>query len=161
MKTTKTRDLPGLFKSIFMAHFILFLHVFLIAGLGFLVLFFRGIVFYLPWIFFGGAVILGGAGYLIYRRLKNEGKTVKEIISLPVFRGRSVEVSLFGGLASLKVSAPQNLPILDSDIIDAKGQLEDPTSIPVRELTELLTLLDKKLITIEEYNKAKQKLLGL
>ncbi len=144
-----------------MAHFILFLHIFLIAGLGFLVLFFRGIVFYLPWIFFGGAAALGAAGYLIYSRMKNEGKTLTEILSLPVFRGRSVEVSLLGGLASLKVSAPQSPMAIDTEIIDPKRQLEDPATIHIRELTELVTLLDKKLITLDEYNIAKRKLLGL
>lgn len=143
-----------------MAHFVLFLHLFLIAGLGFLVLCFRGIIFYLPWLFFGGAVAMGAAGYLVYSRMKKEGKTLKEMMSLPMLRGRSVEVSLLGGLASLKVSAPQNHPFLNTEIVEPKRQLEDSTTIHIRELTELVTLLDKKLITLDEYNKAKQRLLG-
>lgn len=160
MKTTKTKDLQGLLKSIFMAHFILFLHVFLIAGLGFLVLFFRGIVLYLPWIFCGGLALIGSAGYLIYRRMKSEGKSLKEMLSLPVFHGRSVEVTFLGGLASIKISAPQNSLAVETEIIDTTLQLEDLTAIHIRELTELVGLLDKKLITLDEYNKAKRKLLG-
>ncbi len=160
MKDTKPKDAQGVLKSIFMAHFILFLHFFLLAGLGFMVLFFRGVVLYLPWIFIGGVVILGSAAYLIYRRMKKEGKSIKEMMSLPVFRGRSVEVSLLGGLASVKISAPQNNLAIESEIIGPTLQLEDPTAVHIRELMELVTLLDKKLITLEEYNKAKRKLLG-
>jgi hypothetical protein len=38
-------------------------------------------------------------------------------------------------------------------------QLEDPGTIRIRELTELARMLEKNLITREEYNRAKQTLL--
>ena len=115
MKTGK-KEYSGLFNSVFMAHFILFLHVVLIAGIGFLVLFFRGVVFYMPWIVLGGTVAVLGSGYLFYRRAKKEGKSLRELLSLPMFRGRSVEVSFLGGLASVKVNPPDDARTIAEEV---------------------------------------------
>ena len=56
MNETKQND--GVFKSVLMAYSVLVLHVLLIAGLGLLVLFFRGVIQYMIWIFLGGAAAL-------------------------------------------------------------------------------------------------------
>jgi hypothetical protein len=151
----------GILKSIFTAYFILILHIFLIAGLGILVLFFRGIVNYMIWIFLAGtgAVIL--VGYLMQKRMKEEGKTLGEMLSLPLFKGKTVEVSLLGGLASLRVESPDTRNKIGTPIPGETGLLEDPETIRIRELTELVRMLDKNLITIDEYNKAKQKIFNL
>lgn len=152
-------DHQGLFKSIFAAHFVLFLHVFLVAGIGILVLFFRGVIFYMPWIVCGGIAVVGGGTYLLYRRARSEGKSLKGMLSLPMFKNRSVEVSFLGGLASLKVAPSQESDRLGTSVDVSAPQLEDPHTVHVRELTELVRLLDSNFITLEEYNKAKKKLL--
>lgn len=158
MNTSKQQ--PGLIRGVFMAHFVLFLHVFLIAGIGLLILFFRGIILYMPWIFFGGAALLAGGSYLLYRRARREGRSLTEMLSQPMFKGRSVEVSFLGGLASLKVSSPEKKESLTTGLADPHHRLADPHSLQVHELTELVRLLDENLITLDEYNKAKKKLLG-
>lgn len=160
LEMKKIREIPGLFKSIAMAHFILFLHILLIAGLGFLVLFFRGVVFYMPWIMLGGAVALTASGYWMYRRMKIEKKTLREALSLPMFQNRSVEVSILGGFASLKLGAPESRAILPASAAEASRQLEDPESLQISELTELVRLLDNNLITLDEYQQAKRQLFG-
>jgi hypothetical protein len=134
------------------------LHVLLLVGMGILVLFFRGIVNYISWIFIGGSIAIITAGYLFYRRMKKEKKTLKEMLALPAFRGRSVEVSILGGFASLKIGKPDNVPLLGDNSYQNFQQLEDPTIIRIKELGELSRLLDKGLITPEEYNKAKHQL---
>lgn len=163
----KKKDKEGIIKSVFVAHFILALHILVIASIGFLVLFFRGIVIYMPWIFLGGTAAIATSCYLVYNKMKKEGTSVKEMLSLPVFKDRAVEVSFLGGLASLKVGSPADSPMdeiktIDAKIIDHQRQLEEPQedlkAINVKELTELVRLLDNNLITHEEYNKAKEKI---
>lgn len=155
----KPAEKEGLVKSVLLAYLILALHVLLIAGLGLLVLFFRGFVQYMLWIFLAGAVIILYSGYRFWRRMKTEGKTLGEMLANPAFRGRAVEVSLLGGLASFKLGAPGGPRALTDDGAPPPRQLEDPETARIRELNELARLLEKELITREEYNLAKQRLL--
>lgn len=159
MKSKKKKDSGnGVIKSVFVAYFILILHVLLIALLGILVLFFSGIVNYMIWIFLAGAVVIVGSGYYFYRRMKKSGKTIEEILRSPAFNGKSVEVSLMGGLASFKIDRTDSLPALESALAKPYRQLEDPDTVRIRELTELVRLLENDLITADEYRKAKQQL---
>jgi len=155
------REKDGLVKSVLLAYMILALHVLLIAGLGLLVLFFRGFVQYMLWIFLAGAALVGYSGYRFWRRMKAEGKTLAEMLGNPAFRGRSVEVSLLGGLASIKLGAPRGRarPLEIDNDERAPGQLEDPETARIRELGELARLLEQDLITRLEYEEAKQRLL--
>ena len=154
----KRKNGESLFKGVMLAYFILVLHVLLLAGVGLMVIFFRGIINYMLWIFIGGCVIIIAAAYYIYRRMKEEGKTLKETLSSPMFSGRPIEVSLFGGLASFKMGRPSNIPALGNDQSKQFLQLEDSSAMRIRELTELANLLENNLITRDEYNKAKQQI---
>ena len=155
-----SKDKDGVFKSVLLAYLILALHVVLIAGLGLLVLFFRGFVQYMLWIFLAGASIIVYSGYRFWRRMKTEGKTLAEMLNNPVFRGRSVEVNLLGGIASFKLGAPDSRCALPDDTPPPPRQLEDPETARIRELGELARLLEKDLITADEYRQAKRRLLG-
>ncbi|MBL0714139.1 MAG: SHOCT domain-containing protein [Desulfosarcina sp.] len=148
----------GLVKSVMLAYFILILHVFLLVGLGFLVFFFRGIVQYMPWIFLFGAVAILGSGYWFYRKVKAEGQSLRETLNSPLFRNRTVEVSLLGGLASFRVGQSGGTPpLLSSDEKNHPQKLEWSGDNQVHELTELARLLKNGLITLDEYEQAKQK----
>jgi hypothetical protein len=139
---------------------ILALHVLLIAGLGLMVLFFRGFVHYMLWIFLAGAALIGYSGYRFWRRMKTEGKTLAEMLGGPMFRGRSVEVSLLGGIASIKLGRPEGSRLLsEEDVGPAPRRLEDPDTARIRELSELARLLERDLITRREYDTAKERLL--
>jgi len=161
---TAVSDTPnekiGLVKSVLLAYMILALHVLLIAGLGLMVLFFRGFVHYMLWIFLAGAALIGYSGYRFWRRMKTEGKTLAEMLGSPVFRGRSVEVSLLGGSASIKLGRPEGSRLLsDEEVGPAPRRLEDPDTVRIRELSELARLLERDLITRQEYDTAKERLL--
>jgi hypothetical protein len=148
------------FNSVLMAYFVLVLHVILIAALVLMVIFFRGIINYMIWIFIGGLIAIIASGYHFYNRMKREQKTLREILSTPRFSGRSVEVSFLGGLASFKIGGVNpNLPALDSTSSGRVPQLEDPESVRYKEFSELVRLLEKNLITLEEYNKFKEEIL--
>lgn len=154
----KEKD-EGHLKSILMAYFILVLHVVLIAGLVLLVIFFRGIINYMIWIFIGGTAAILASAYHFYKRMKREGKTLREMLNSQRFAGRTVEVNLLGGLASLKISGSNDPAALDTTASGQFKQIEDPDVIRNRDFYELVRLLENDLITLDEYNKFKEQIL--
>ena len=154
----KSKQNDGVFKSVMMAYSDLVLHVLLIAGLGLLVLFFRGIIQYMIWIFLGGTAAVLVSGYRFYNRMKQEGKTLREMVNSPLFHGRAVEVSILGGMASFKIGQDSNPRALPDTTFKTSNLLEDPASTRIRELSELVRLLEKDLITQEEFNSVKRQL---
>lgn len=149
----------GLFKSVMVAYLVLVLHVLLILGLGLVVIFFSGIVRYMLWIFLLGVVAILASLFYFYRRMKAEGRTLREMMQSPLFNGRPVEVSLLGGLASFRMGGTAGGPHeLGTDTHHPSHQLEDPDTVRLREIKELARLFDRDLLTREEYEKAKQHL---
>ena len=144
------------FQSLFSLYAILILHVFLVAILGCLVIFFRGIVIYTPWIFLSVFLIIIGSGYYFYRRMKKEGKTLREILNTPDFNGRTVEISFLGGFASFKIGGNSKELLAGGDSSPKIYQLDSPEQDRIKELTELVRMLEKGLITLEEYKIAKK-----
>ena len=148
----------GLFKSVMAAYLGLVLHVLLVIGLGLVVIFFSGIVQYVLWIFLFGAVAILASFYYFYRRMKAEGKSLREMMQSQMFNGRPVEVSLLGGLASFRMGGAGGARELGSDIRHPPQQLEDPDAVRLREIKELVRLLESELITREEYEQAKRQI---
>ena len=157
------KDSGELFRGILLAHLILFLHLLFIAGLGLVVVFFHGISRYMIWIFLGTTGILLASGYFCYRHIKTRGKqTLKDIEESAIFRNRSFEVRLLGGMASLKFGHPGGRTAIENaapGTHNPRYQLEDPETSQVRELTALADMLGKNLITLEEFSRAKEKIL--
>lgn len=162
MKSNTPKESGGLLRSIFAAHLILVLHIALIAGVGCLILFFGAIVRYMVWILVIGSLLIFLAGYLIQRKMFNEGKQLRDMLALPEFNGRTIEVSLFGGMASLRLESPppQDNAINTFGLPNHSGRLINSDSHQIRELSELVDLLSKDLITLEEYHQFKGKLMG-
>ncbi len=154
----KTKQNDGIFKSVLMAYSVLLLHVLLIASIGILVIFFRGMIQYLFWIFLGGTAAILVSAYCFLKRMKQEGKNLREMLNLPVFNGRAVEISFLGGMASLKIGKDSN-NYLPNSSNQSYSQLENPSASKLKELSELANLLENKLITLEEFNNAKRLLL--
>lgn len=160
MSTTSKNNREGLFKSIILAYTILILHVLLLAGLGLLVLFFGGMVQYLFWIVIAGMGLVALSAYLFYRKLRKEGRSLKEAMQSPMFQGRSMEVSFLGGMASLRLGAPAQPPAIEAGNGQTPLALEGPEEKCIREIKELAQLLEKNLITPEEFASAKRRVLG-
>jgi hypothetical protein len=156
-KKKKTSD--GIFKSIVFAHLILSLHLVFFAALGVLVVFLDGIMQYLSWILLGGMLLVGLSAFLFYRRLRKEGRAVGEVLRSPALKGRSVEVSFLGGVATLKLDSPNGQKTIALDREEPPLQLEDPEMARIRQINALAQLLEKELITLDEFNSAKQRLL--
>ena len=160
MPFKKNNDRGELFKGVLLTHVILFLHLLFIALLGLLVIFFRGVTHYMLWILLGSITVILLSIYFFYRRIKSKGKqTLQEMNTSPLFKGRSVEVSFLGGIASVKFGRENNPPALEGATNHQTLQLEDPTTARIRELNELTQLFEKKLITLEEFNHLKKQVL--
>jgi hypothetical protein len=89
-----------------------------------------------------------------------EGKQLRDMLALPALKGRTIEVSILGGMASLRLENPGNTSIDQRPrLTEHSGHLIDSGNYQLRELSELADLYNKNLITLDEYNKFKTKLI--
>lgn len=151
-------DENSLYKSILGAFLILITHVLLLGIIGVLILIFHEIVKYIGWIILGLSLSVIGWWYWFYRRMKSDSEMIKKVIGNSLLKGKSVEVSFLGGAATFKLSDSNNIKTIENPSKD-RGQLPGPAPEYTDKLTELARLYEKKLITDEEYNKAKKHLL--
>jgi hypothetical protein len=145
-------------NSLFLASLILVFHVALVAGLGVLVLLLHGMVNYMVWILLGGFLLTAGSVYLFFRYMKQGGgQALQKMLSQPGFKGKNIEINFLGGIASLKIkSETQERAALENSVIPISRQIEDSQTVYLREITELARLLEKNLITPDEYFQAKK-----
>jgi hypothetical protein len=146
-----------LYQNILAAFLILIMHVVLVAGIGVLILFFYGIINHMAWIIIGTSCLFIG-GYWLYRRIKSDSRVLRNIAG-DSLKGKTVEISFLGGMATFKISDSQVNKRINKDPSNSLRQLEAPNSENINSLTELARLYEKKLITSDEYNKAKEKIL--
>jgi hypothetical protein len=154
----KAKNKDGLFKAVLMSNVVLVLHLLLFAGIGLVVAFVGGVLQYMVWILLAGMLAVALSAYLIYRRLRREGKSIADALRSPMFRGRSVEVSLLGGFATMRLESGKTDPAIEASS-QSPMQLEDPETARIREINSLAQLLEKKIITPDEFDMAKQRLL--
>ena len=75
---------------------------------------------------------------------------------MPDFKSRSIEVSLLGGFASLKIGKPHNMPVIENHNSGQNvRQLEDLSDSKIMELVELASMLKNGMITEEKYKELK------
>jgi hypothetical protein len=156
------KDKDGLFKNIFVAYFILLLHVFLLAGIGLTALLFQGIYHYLPWIMAGIAILVLSIVWFIYHRMRETSSSLSEVLGTPQFHDRAVEIRLLGGLASFEIKAKEP-PLLQSHTnlspYADTGLIESADDRAERKLLEINELYEKDLISKEEFEKARQNII--
>ena len=102
--------------------------------------------------------MVGGSGYLFYRRLKESNRSLREAMNDPALRDRTLEISLFGGMASVKLGHVNEQPqLISTGEVNEIRQLEAPTS-SVKELSQLAKMLDENLISREEFDRLKKEI---
>jgi hypothetical protein len=150
-------DKPGgeLFRGVMLAHLIIGLHLAVFALIGLLVIFFGGIARYWGWVLLAGLALAALAAWVVYRKLKAQGRNiVKDLRGVSVPSGGTLEVSFLGGLASVKFARPaQARPEIGAPASPAL--LEDPETQRIRELATLAQMYERKLLTREEFERAK------
>lgn len=152
-------DDTSLAKGVFLAFVILFFHVGMLLTVALLVVFFGFIIKYFVWILLAlGLGIAGTIGYILYS-LKRQSSGLADILTMPEFKGKNIELRLFGGLASVKVTdSQQSSSMLEYDGQSDQRYLESPDNSRVRELSELARLLENDMITPEEYQQTKNEI---
>lgn len=151
-------DLPkNLGKGVMIAYGILLLHLLLFLVIGFVVLFLRGLFNYISLLILAGFLLTGLFVYLGFRKFKKGRTRLEDILRNPDFADRNLEIRLLGGLASLRMGEEKESSW--KEIQQKPLMLESPQSSRIRELTELGTMYEKKLLTLEEYEMAKKEVL--
>lgn len=149
-----------LFKGVLLAHLIIGLHVVVIALVGLLVIFFGGLARYWAWILAGGLAAGGLFACWVYRRIKAGSRQMaRELRDAPLVAGGTLEISFLGGLASVTFRRPNAGPTL-SPAAGSPPLIEDTEAQRIRELAQLAQMVDKNLITADEFKRAKAAILN-
>ena len=158
---TGEQQTPGLVQSILLGYGIVVLHISLIAMVGLVVLVLSGIVNYFIWLLLGGVALVYGGIWYFLRKMKDERQALRRILGLPEFQNKTVEISLFGGAASLKVGSRGD-EIVDVKSVGASTTplLDMPARSRLEDLGELSRLYDNGMITREEFEQLKIEILS-
>ncbi|NOY69332.1 MAG: SoxR reducing system RseC family protein [Deltaproteobacteria bacterium] len=133
----------NIIKSVFLAYFIIGFHIVFLGCIGVMFLFFNTLAHYFMWILLLSALTLTGSGFFLLRYMHKQRLFLLKLLSLPEFKGRSLEINLLGGLASVKISG-ENIP---SD----SGLVRDIETDNVVEISECRTL-PKKIFMADRTN---------
>jgi len=147
------------FSGVVLAYLVLLLHILLMVGLGITVVVIKGIYDFRWLILLAGIAIIGGSGYYFYRYFKEHKQKLHDLMSDPAFNDRTLEISLMGGMATVRLGhKDDNIKLIQADETEVK-QLEQPKSVQIKELTELTRMLDDELSTREEFLKLKKEII--
>ena len=153
----------SIFSGVAMGYLILILHLLLIVGLGMTVVFLKSL-YDIRWLLLaGGLLLIALSAWYFYKRIKNNSRKIFAMMNAPALRGRSVEVSLLGGIASFRVGNDReqaSTPVLIDEHGNDIKQLEMSKPNPLNSLSELKALLDDDLITKEEFLQLKHEIMN-
>ncbi|MBN2791834.1 MAG: SHOCT domain-containing protein [Desulfuromonadales bacterium] len=148
----------SVFSGVMLGYVVLVLHILLMVGLGVAVVLIKGIYDFRWLVFIAGIALIGGSGYYFYRRMKESNRKLSDFMNDPAFQDRTLEISLLGGMATVKLGhRDDNIQLISAQ--DQPKQLEAPQSAQVKELSTLNDMLEKGLITREEFLKLKKDIL--
>lgn len=141
----------GLGPSVFIAYGIVLLNVLLIILIAFFVLFLRGLVNYMGLILLIGLSLILIAVYALVKRIKKENQALKQMLLLPEFADKELEISLLGDIAPFYVNKTK-----EKDVKRLGYKKEE--ELEIEKLSELARLYEKNLLTREEYELAKKQI---
>jgi hypothetical protein len=102
---------------------------------------------------------LSGGGIWLYHRLKSDVKAIRNITGESL-RGRTIEASFLGGVANFKISDSRSAGNISQGISGFTRRLSGPNADSMDSLADLARLYEKNLISRDEYERAKKKILG-
>jgi hypothetical protein len=150
------KEKEDMVRGLLMAYSILIFHALLVCGLFFVIIFFQGLVRYMPWIFLTGGALIVYSGYRFLQSMKQKHQTLGDLLRDPLFEGRSVDLRLLGGAVEIKLGKPDKARVEAIEVKPKVCEIEDRSPERERELLRLDYLLERRLITKDEYNKAKK-----
>ncbi|HEY5672902.1 MAG TPA: hypothetical protein VIR78_04295 [Malonomonas sp.] len=157
---TENSPNKSILNGVFLGYLVLMLHILLILGLGVTVILIKGIYDFRWLIFIAGIVLVAGSGYFFYQRLKESNRSLRDTLNDPALRDRTLEISLFGGMAAVKLGhKDQPVQLIEATETQEIRQLQAPAS-QVNELGQLVKMLEDELITREEFQQLKQQIVS-
>jgi hypothetical protein len=144
---------PTQSNNIRMIFIILGLHILLLLGVGTAVILIKGI-YELRWVLLAIATaLICLSAYVFYQRFKTDKQQISRMMSNPALRGRSVEISLLGGIASIKLGHQ------GSNTLQLEAQGPKPL-VQIDELSRLKQMLDEGLLDFDEFQQLKKEVLN-
>jgi hypothetical protein len=148
------------FSGVVLAYLVLLLHILLMVGLGITVVVIKGIYDFRWLILFAGIALIGVSGYYFYRYFQEHKQKLHDLMSDPAFNDRTLEISLMGGMATVRLGHKDDGVRLIQETNETEmKQLEPPKSSQIKELSELTRMLDDELITRDEFLRLKKEIL--
>ncbi len=150
----------NIFSGVMLGYMVLVLHLLLMVGLGATVVLIKGIYDFRWLIFIAGIVLLGLSGYYFYHKFQEHKQKIVDLMSDPAFKDRTLEISLMGGMASIKLgNTNDNLQLVHDDTAQEIKLLDAPRSEQIKELSELNRMLADGLITRDEFLQLKHEII--
>ena len=150
----------SVFNGVILGYLVLLLHVLLIIGLGITVVIVKGIYDFRWLIIIAGIGLVGGSGYYFYHYFKAHKQKINDLMSNPTFNDRTLEISLLGGMATVRLGhKDDNIQLIQAHSGTEIKQLESSESNQIKELTKLNQMLNDDLITREEFLRLKQNII--
>ena len=150
----------NIFSGVMLGYLVLVLHIVLIVGLGITVVLIKGIYDFRWFILIAGAALIGGSGYYFYHYFREHKQKIHDFMSDPAFNDRTFEISLMGGMATMRLGhKDDNVKLIQAESDTEVKQLESKESTQIKELTKLSRMLDDELITREEFLRLKQEII--
>lgn len=148
----------SIFSGVMVGYIVLVLHILLMIVLGVAVVLIKGIYDFRWLIFIAGIALIGGSGYYFYRRMKESNRKISDLMTDPALANRTLEISLLGGMATVKLGhKDESIQLIASE--EQPKQLEAPQSVQIKELSELNHMLEEGLITRDEFLKLKKEII--
>ncbi|MFK5925572.1 MAG: SHOCT domain-containing protein [Desulfuromusa sp.] len=150
----------SVFNGVMLGYLVLVLHVLLMVGLGVTVVVIKGIYDFRWLIIIAGIALIGVSGYYFYHYFKAHKQRLSDLMSSPAFIDRTLEISLMGGMATVKLGhRDDSIKLIQADSETEVRQLQSPESTQIEELSKLSQMLADELITREEFLRLKQEII--
>ncbi|MCK5825393.1 MAG: SHOCT domain-containing protein [Desulfuromusa sp.] len=150
----------SVFNGVMLGYLVLVLHILLMIGLGVTVVVIKGIYDFRWLIIIAGIALIGGSGYYFYQYFREHKQRLYDLMSDPALNDRTLEISLMGGMATVRLGhKDDSIRLIETDSDNQIKQLEGPKSIQLKELSELSRMVDEGLITREEFLQLKKEIL--
>ena len=148
----------SIFSGVMIGYIVLVLHILLMVGLGVAVVLIKGIYDFRWLIFIAGIALIAGSGYYFYRRMKESNRKISDLMTDPALANRTLEISLLGGMATVKLGhKDENIQLIAAE--EQPKQLAAPQSVQIKELSELNKMLEDGLITRDEFLTLKKEII--
>ncbi len=148
------------FNGVMLGYTVLLLHILLMVGLGATVVLIKGIYDFRWLIFIAGIILIGASAYYFYNKFQQHKQKIVDLMSDPAFKDRSLEISLMGGMASIKLgNQNENMQLTHSEIESEVKLIAAPKSEQIEELSKLNRMLEDGLITREEFLQLKHEII--